>query len=342
MTNRWVWSVLRGQLFRSSHQKNIKKLYFSVMDHFEPFWRNPRDETLARQRVAKWLDEFPKLADHHRDTHGRPVQHVFFYPEEEYRKDILDEIASLCKSGYGDVEIHLHHDRDTADNLTSLINRYKETLYVQHGMLRTNGKGEIVYAFIHGNWALDNSNPDGSGCGINNEITVLKETGCYADFTFPSAPHPTQPAMVNTIYFANDDPDRPKSHNRGIPVTRNGGQSGDLLMVPGILGFYFGHRKYHVFPRLENSALSYHPVPIRERVKFWFDHAVTIPGEPGVGFVKLHTHGCSEKDMPYNLGDEAKMMYEEVLLEAERRNMEIYFVTAFEMVQVIKEIGNLV
>jgi hypothetical protein len=57
----------------------------------------------------------------------------------------------------------------------------------------------IAYGFVHGNWALCNSRPDGDWCGVNEELTVLAQTGCYADFTFPSAPSPTQPRMVNAV-----------------------------------------------------------------------------------------------------------------------------------------------
>ncbi len=57
--------------------------------------------------------------------------------------------------------------------------------------------------------------PSGNNCGINNELLILKETGCYADFTFPSAPHPTQPSTINSIYYAKDDPLAPNSHNTG-------------------------------------------------------------------------------------------------------------------------------
>ena len=77
----------------------------------------------------------------------------------------------------------------------------------RHGLLACDRRtGRPAYGFIHGNWALDNSRPDGRWCGVNNELDVLRETGCYADFTFPSAPSPTQPRKINSIYYAVDDP----------------------------------------------------------------------------------------------------------------------------------------
>lgn len=76
----------------------------------------------------------------------------------------------------------------------------------------------MVYGFIHGNWALGNSRPDGRCCGVNNELNVLRETGCYADFTLPSFPSPTQTRKINSIYYAVNRPERPKAHDTGRDV----------------------------------------------------------------------------------------------------------------------------
>ena len=40
--------------------------------------------------------------------------------------------------------------------------------------------GVIVYGFMHGNWALDNSLPNGQ-CTVNNELDILRKTGCWSD-----------------------------------------------------------------------------------------------------------------------------------------------------------------
>ena len=96
---------------------------------------------------------------------------------------------------------------------------FKELLADRHGLLsRDRRTGELAYGFIHGNWALDNSRPDGRWCGVNNELDVLRETGCYADFTLPSAPSPTQTRKINSLYYAVDDPAAPRSHDTGVDV----------------------------------------------------------------------------------------------------------------------------
>jgi len=52
--------------------------------------------------------------------------------------------------------------------------------------------------------------PTAAGAGLNNEITLLRDLGCYADFTMPSGPSPTQSRTVNSIYWVTDDPERPR------------------------------------------------------------------------------------------------------------------------------------
>ena len=165
------------------------------------------------------MDEYPRLFERFRDSDGHSPRHSYFYPEEEYDPEYLEMLAEVCRAGYGEVEIHLHHDSDTADNLRRNLSNFKRTLAERHGLLsRDKETGAIVYGFIHGNWALDNARSDGRCCGVNNELDVLRETGCYADFTLPSAPSETQTRTINSIYWAVDDPHRPKSHDTGLEL----------------------------------------------------------------------------------------------------------------------------
>src|SRR4051794_33138813 len=54
-----------------------------IADHFEPAWSGASLPT-QRERVERWTRDYPRLADAHRDSDGRPVQWTFFYPAEEY------------------------------------------------------------------------------------------------------------------------------------------------------------------------------------------------------------------------------------------------------------------
>src|SRR5262249_33803104 len=155
----------------------------------------------GRARVERWVRDYPRRLGRFRDSDGRPPRHTFFYPPEEYAEEYLDGLAGLCRAGFGEVEVHVHHDRDTEEGLRATLLAYKDLLATRHGLLsRRRATGELVYGFIHGNWALCNSRPDGRWCGVNNELRILRETGCYADFTMPSAPSATQTRKINSLY----------------------------------------------------------------------------------------------------------------------------------------------
>ena len=208
---------------------------FSFVDHFEPQWGRPTYEVEV-ERVRQWREGYKALAGRHRDADGVHPQHTFFYPEEEYRPEHLDQVADLCREGFGEIEVHLHHDNDTEAGLREKIERFVKVLHDRHGALPVDpATGRVVFGFIHGNWCLDNSRHDGRWCGVNNELEVLADLGCYADFTLPSAPSETQTRKVNSIYYATDDPLRPKSHDDGRDLARGKGVEGDLLIMQGPL-----------------------------------------------------------------------------------------------------------
>ena len=75
---------------------------FCFVDHFEPAWGKVDLDT-QRARVDRWCRDYRALASSHRDADGRPPQHSFFYPEEEYLEEHLDKIAALCAEGYGEI-----------------------------------------------------------------------------------------------------------------------------------------------------------------------------------------------------------------------------------------------
>jgi hypothetical protein len=183
-----------------------------------------------------------------------------------------------------------------------------------------------VFGFIHGNWALDNSRPDGKCCGLNGEIALLRDLGCYADFTMPSAPSATQGRIVNQIYWCTNNPDnRPRSFDHGIEATAGGGRRGDLLMITGPLGIRFDER---MMPRLETGELAGYDMPTPSRVHRWFDLAPTI-GEDV--FIKLHTHGAADWNQESLLNGGLENLFGWIAEEAERRNIEIHWATAWQM-----------
>src|SRR5438477_12907620 len=99
-----------------------------IADHFEPR-RGNASAILARERSSRWLHEYPRLVERYADSRGRSPQHTFFYPAEEYEPEHLDALAELKRRGLGDVEVHLHHDRDTADPLREQLLDFTSRLH---------------------------------------------------------------------------------------------------------------------------------------------------------------------------------------------------------------------
>src|SRR5688572_22084707 len=180
----WIFSYISQRLAGKPKVRGPVHVMFCFVDHYEPQWGRAVTIETERKRVDRWCVDYPRLCAKHRDADGSPPKHTFFYPEEEYRKEHIDKLVALCSMGFGELEIHLHHDRDTSANLRTTLHRFSDCLHQQHQALAKNKIDDrLQYGFIHGIWCLDNSRADGRMCGVNDEFIVLKETGCYADFT---------------------------------------------------------------------------------------------------------------------------------------------------------------
>ncbi len=334
----WLPAYIRRR--RPPAPDGVVDILFCICDHFEPL--HHADKSIALERIQRWKNEYPKLIEPFRDADNCRPRHTFFYPIEQYDKDIVGELAELCALCGGEVELHLHHDNDTADALRKKLEQGKEDL-VRHNLLSRTKTGEVRYGFIHGNWALDNSHPEGRFCGVSNELGILKDTGCYADFTMPSAPDPSQTRIINSIYYAVDTP-KPKSHDTGTLATAaSRAPENSLLLVQGPLGLNWSRRKFGLLPKIENAEITGSNPPRPDRMKIWRDSGIQVQGKPNWIFIKLHTHGGIPQNMKTLLGDSMRHFYEHLLGEYNRDNdYRVHFVTAREMVNVIHaaEDGN--
>jgi hypothetical protein len=231
------------------------------------------------------------------------------------------------------VEVHLHHDNDTAQGLRDKLLAFKQQLAERHELLGRNKKtGAIAYSFIHGNWALNNSRPDGRWCGVNDEIAVLVETGCYADFTLPSAPSATQTRTVNRIYYARSNAAKPRGHDRGEEIGSGPAPAGALMLIQGPLLLDWGRRKWRLVPRIENSCLQASQPPSMARLDLWLKARIQVPGRPDWFFVKLHTHGATEANQQMLLGEPMVRFHQALARRAgENPRFRFHYVSAREM-----------
>ena len=229
----------------------------------------------------------------------------------------------------GEVELHLHHDGDTAEGLRRDIADYLQ-LFADHGHISRDPGGRYQYAFIHGNWCLANARKDGRWCGVDEEVALLFESGCYADFTFPSAPDECQPNIVNQIYWPTGDLRRRKAYATGERARVGQRHRDRLLMITGPLALQRRDRGLQV--RIESSALDGGDPPSPSRIRSWVRQGIHVAGRPEWVFVKTHTHGAPEKNAEMLLGRPAAELHQVL---ADRYNdgsrWRLHYVTAREM-----------
>ena len=321
----WLAPYIKDRLRRAMRPVEPKRAWVVIADHYEPLGRSSSADE-AMRKVATWRDRWPRIAeDAPRDATGQQPQYTFFYPQEEYRSDLVEGIAEIARLAVADVEVHLHHQDEQRDSFIAKVTEFCRRLSDGHGLLR-QCDGRTVFGFIHGNWALDNSRPDGKWCGLNGEIALLRELGCYADFTMPSLPSPTQGRVVNQIYWCTCNADgRPRSFDRGAAATIGGGRQGDLLMITGPVGIRFGER---LAPRLETGEIAGYDLATPARVRGWFDLAPLIGDDL---ILKLYTHGAAEQNMEPLLSHGLANLFRLLAEEADRRGIEIRWATAWQV-----------
>ncbi|MDC0312254.1 hypothetical protein OAM04_03440, partial [bacterium] len=272
--DKWLLPYLCRQ--RSRPHKPVH-VFIAVCDHFEPLHASHKEGALTRLKT--WRSRFPELVEKYRDSDGKPPKHTFFYPIEQYDSDLIGPLAELCDKTGSEVEIHLHHKNDSPEGVEASLERGKEDL-LRHGLLSRDAEGSVRYGFIHGNWALNNSHPKGEGCGVDHEIPILRQTGCYADFTMPSAPSPTQSRVINQVVYARDLRGRhalDKAEHAEVSASKRRRERKDeLLMIPGPLGLNWQKRKWGIVPRIENGDITGANPPTLSRLSLATELGVSV------------------------------------------------------------------
>src|SRR5271170_6499203 len=172
----------RGRM-RKVRRQQLTHVLVLVCDHFEPM----HGATHAGQpasRIEAWRTGYTKLQQECLRKFGTRPLHSWFYPPH-HGLEFLPALANLVTDGLGEVELHYHHKDDNAGTLRSNLRRVLAE-YREFGLLLSQGKPPVeTFGFIHGDWALDNS-AGGRFCGVNGELSLLKELGCWGDLTMPS------------------------------------------------------------------------------------------------------------------------------------------------------------
>ncbi len=319
-----------------------KHIIFTIADHFEPAWSPDGFLSLDDQKRA--LDKYHNLArktgEATLDSDGTKFRHTNFYPAEQYDKALLDQMAEMQAEGLGEVEIHLHHGvekPDTAENLCRQMVDFRDTLAEEHKCLsRIDGDNQPKYAFVHGNLALANSS-GGRFCGVDEEMQILANTGCYADMTLASAPDQSQVPMINKIYECGLPLNQKVPHRKGENVSVNGKSNQLPLIFTGPLIFNWTRRiKGIPVPRIEDGALAANQPMDLARFRRWQNANITVKGNSEWIFVKLYCHGFFDYDQSASIGEDASIFFNEILENGERTGeYKVHFASAREATNMV-------
>lgn len=314
-----------------------RHLIMVVTNHFEPCWN---EEGLVLSwpaqlaRVDHWIKQARAIGQAVQDCDGTPFRHTYFYPAEQYHAPLLERLAELQAEGLGEVEVHLHHgidEPDSAANCRQTLETFRDTLAQEHKCLsRRHGLGPPMYAFIHGNLALANSD-GGRYCGVDSEMQILADTGCYADFTLPAAPYRPQVPRINAIYQCSRPLHQRKPHRSG-PSLRIGVSPQLPIIFTGPLVFNWRRRVWGLpVPRLDDGSLAENYPLDRARLRRWCGAHIGVRGRPEWAFIKLYCHGFFPYDQAMSIGEPVRHFLEEVLEYAERSGeFKVHFATARE------------
>jgi hypothetical protein len=317
-------------------------IILALADHFEPAIdasdgraRAPYAE--QQQRLDTWCREYPKTVNAWRDHDGLPFVHTYFYPAEQYDRTLIDRLADHCHSGWGEIEVHLHHGTeyaDTAENTRRVLLDFRDALAYRHGCLSYEDDSDTPrYAFVHGNFALANS-ARGRNCGVDCEMQVLAKTGCYADMTLPTGPgHPAQTSKINSLYECALPLEQRAPHRSGrdlvcgtspqiTPLIIQGPLLPDLSRLPRRVGVENG------------SVTKLNPLSIG-RLRLWKRAAIRVKGRPDWLFIKLHCHGMNPTQTDAVRGQAMQRFLRDLVEGADERREILHFVTAREMVNII-------
>jgi len=342
-TFRWLPGYFWQRSARRLISAEPNHLILALADHFEPAilphagGRRATRE-VQEHRLERWCRDYPKAVRDWPDSDGHPFCHTYFYPAEQYDEGLICRLVEHCKEGWGEIEVHLHHGDevpDTAENTRRQLLEFRDTLAAHGCMSRADGQGPPRYAFVHGNFTLANSG-NGVACGVDSEMQILAETGCYADFTLPSAPNPAQVAKINSLYECALPLVRRAPHRRGRDLECGRTPQNFPLIIQGPLMVDFSRRKRgRPFPGIENSALTTCNPPTLRRLNLWKEAAITVQGRPDWLFIKLSCHGMDPRDEDAMLGGSLQDFLRDLTEEVRVGQSQVHFATAREMVNII-------
>ncbi len=98
------------------------------------------------QRMDSWIQRYPQMALHYKDSEGYHPQHTWFFPPHYNRYNHLKKLTRLCKDGFGEIEMHLHHENDDEKSLKIKLQQCIQS-FAEYGIFPINkatGKRQLI------------------------------------------------------------------------------------------------------------------------------------------------------------------------------------------------------
>lgn len=284
--DRWLISYFKGLIQTNKVSDKPIDILFLFVDHFE---LNGKQD-----RLEAWTGRYPAMAKHHLDSDGRHPCHSFFYALDLMQEEELIAMKPVIDKGFGEFELHWHHDHDTEESFSRKLDDAM-VLFHKHGYMRPYKDDQAAcFSFIHGNWSLANSRGE-NFCGLDNEVQVLKDKGCYGDFTYPALFSQAQPPFINNIYYCTNL-DETACYFKGRDARVNQDQAEDEFMVfqgPMTINWLDWRHKWH--PNIEDGDINQYPThDDPKRIDAWVRQGIHVKGRPEWQFVKVFCHGAQD------------------------------------------------
>lgn len=225
--------------------------YFHA-DHFEP-WSRTIDDTLARavdhfavqtqkSPYARRLSLFyrPFVRGRHLGTAARKEgdraadgdEIVFVAQTPGQAKLARETIGPLSSPNAHEFHLHVHHEYWTRngsqfdqpvakwvnEHSTPQADHRRMDLHLElckETIAREIGAPFERWGFVHGNWALNASDP--AICCISDEISLIMKHGGYGDFSFPAGRSYCDPKLLAPFTCLPIDMPRAYDHPRSSP-----------------------------------------------------------------------------------------------------------------------------
>jgi hypothetical protein len=325
----WIMDYVKGAFPFPSKERipDTTHVLFLFVDHFELAGKVPR--------LSEWMTKYPQLALKHTDADGVNPKHTWFYALDLIREDELVQLRSLVESGFGEIELHWHHDHDTPHSFQEKL-REGLKVFQKHGFMRPIEESKAgCFGFIHGNWSLNNACGE-RFCGVDNEIELLKAAGCYGDFTFPALHSVAQPNSVNAIYYANFTKGKAGYCKGRKAEVGKYEKNNEFMIFEGPLTINWSDWRFKWHPMIENGEIGKscsHDDP--SRIDAWVRQGIHVGARPDWVFIKVFCHGG--QDHNYVLGETTDRMFtylEEKYNDGEK--YKLHYITAREAYNIVK------